>query len=109
MANPMPDTTYTTRDGAQPLSIARILNSHIVTANHRRIGRVVDIEVSPDQSYQVTALLFGSYGWFVRLRILQRLMTQLGVSVKPHRIPWCGVAHIEPGKVILRHRLVEKQ
>jgi hypothetical protein len=29
--------------------------------------------------------------------------------LKPHRIPWCGVARIESGMVILRHGLVARR
>ncbi len=98
-----------TPDSLRPDSIARIVNSKIVSANQLRIGHVVDVEVSRSQGYRVTALLFGEYGWLFRLRVLRRAMEQLGVSVKPRRIPWCGIARIEPGRVILRHRLVTKR
>lgn len=95
-----------TFDESQPGSIVRMVGSKIVAADHRHIGHVVDIEVSISQGYRVTALIFGRYGWLSRLRVLHQAIEQLGISLKPHRIPWCGVARIEPGKVILRRRLV---
>jgi hypothetical protein len=106
----MPDATQPlTSEELPPIFIAHMVGSKIVSANHRHIGHVVDVEVSVSQGYRVTALIFGRYGWLSRLRVLHQTIEQLGISLKPHRIPWCGVARIEPGKVILRHRLVTKR
>ena len=98
-----------TLDESRPGSIVRMIGSKIVSADQRHIGHVVDIEVSISQGYRVTALIFGRYGWLSRLRVLHQAIEQLGISLKPHRIPWCGVARIEPGKVILRHSLATRR
>jgi sporulation protein YlmC with PRC-barrel domain len=86
-----------------------MIGSKIVSADQRHIGHVVDVEVSISQGYRVTALIFGRYGWLSRLRVLHQAIEQLGISLKPHRIPWCGVARIESGMVILRHGLVARR
>ena len=96
-------------DESRPGSIVRMIGSKIVSADHRHIGHVVDVEVSISQGYRVTALIFGRYGWLSRLRVLHQAIEQLGISLKPHRVPWCGIAYIEPGKVILRHSLATRR
>lgn len=107
MTHPPPATTPATPD--TPLPITALVGRALVTANNRQIGHIVDVEVSRSQGFRVTALLFGRYGWLDRLRVLHPVVRQLGIPVKPHRVPWHAVARIERRRVVLNRNLLPKR
>jgi sporulation protein YlmC with PRC-barrel domain len=84
------------------ISIADLIGSKIVTAEGKKIGHVVDIEVTHGPVYEVTGLVFGRYAWLYRFDVLYPFARAFGLDVEPDTIPWHAVERFEQLKVILK-------
>jgi len=84
------------------ISIADLIGSKIVTAEGKKIGHVVDIEVTHGPVYEVTGLVFGRYAWLYRFDVLYPFAKAFGLDVEPDTIPWHAVEHFEQFTVILK-------
>ena len=84
------------------ISIADLIGSKIVTAEGKKIGHVVDIEVTRGPVYEVTGLVFGRYAWLYRFDVLYPFVKAFGLDVEPDRIPWHAVERLEHLSVILK-------
>ena len=87
-------------DGAE-VRIEDLIGSRVLTAEGDRVGRVVDLEVTPGD-YRVTALVLGRYGWLERLDIGKSFAGRLMLRDSPSVIPWSAVARFEPWIVTLK-------
>jgi len=83
-------------------SIEDLVGSRIETAEGRRVGRVVDVEVEPALSYRACALLYGLYGWLYRFHALQAAAKTVGIHARYEHIPWDGVADFDGRTVRLK-------
>jgi hypothetical protein len=79
-----------------------LVGSQILSPDRHRVGHVVDVQVSPDPDFRVTALLYGRYGWLHRLRVLEPLMRRLGMREIARIIPWRAVDRFERFTVTLK-------
>ncbi len=84
------------------LSIADLIGSKIVTAEGKKIGHVVDIEVTHGPVYEVTGLVFGRYAWLYRFDVLYPFARAFGLDVEPDTICWHAVECFEQFTVILK-------
>jgi sporulation protein YlmC with PRC-barrel domain len=84
------------------ISIADLIGSKIVTAEGKKIGHVVDIEVTHGPVYEVTGLVFGRYAWLYRFDVLYPFARAFGLDVEPDTIPWHAVERFEQFTVILK-------
>jgi len=84
------------------ISIADLIGSKIVTAEGKKIGHVVDIEVTHGPVYEVTGLVFGRYAWLYRFDVLYPFAKAFGLDVEPDTIPWHAVDRFEQFMVILK-------
>ena len=84
------------------ISIADLIGSKIVTADGKKIGHVVDIEVTRGSEYEVTGLVFGRYAWLYRFDVLYPFARAFGLDVEPDTIPWHAVERFEHLTVILK-------
>ena len=82
------------------ISIADLIGSKIVTAEGKKIGHVVDIEVTHGPVYEVTGLVFGRYAWLYRFDVLYPFARAFGLE--PDTIPWHAVERFEHLSVILK-------
>ena len=57
--------------------IGDLLGSKIVTADGRRIGHVVDIQLSRGDEHRATALVYGAHGWLYRWHVLAPFASNL--------------------------------
>lgn len=83
-------------------SIEDLVGSKICTAEGKRIGHVVDVQVAGGPMPRVCGLIFGEYGWLYRLHVLEPITKKLGIQVQPHIIPWDAVAHFASETVTLK-------
>ena len=90
------------QQGTSTLSIADLIGSKIVTAGGKRIGHVVDIQVTPGPEYEVTGLVFGRYAWLYRFDVLHPFIKAIGLDVEPDTIPWHAVEGFERLVVTLK-------
>jgi hypothetical protein len=84
------------------VSLEDLVGSWIVGANHERIGRVVDVQVSPGPTCRVTGLMYGRSSWLYRLHVLEPLVRRFGMHVAVHVIPWQAVERFERFTVKLK-------
>ena len=84
------------------VSMADLIGSKIVTADGKKIGHVVDIEVTRGPEYEVTGLVFGRYAWLYRFDVLYPFARAFGLDVEPDTIPWHAVERFEQFTVILK-------
>jgi len=84
------------------ISIADLIGSKIVTAGGKRIGHVVDIEVTSGPEYEVTGLVFGRYAWLYRFDVLYPFARVFGLDVEPDTIAWDAVERFERLVVTLK-------
>ena len=84
------------------ISIADLIGSKIVTADGKKVGHVVDIEVTRGSEYEVTGLVFGRYAWLYRFDVLYPFARAFGLDVEPDTIPWHAVERFEHLTVILK-------
>jgi len=82
--------------------IEDLVGSRIITAEGKKIGRVVDVQVTPDPEHVVTALVFGRYGWLYRFHVLQPFAETFGLRHEPRTIPWDAVKRFEHFTVTLK-------
>jgi PRC-barrel domain protein len=83
-------------------SIEDLVGSRIETADGRRVGRVVDVEVEPAPSYRACALLYGLYGWLYRFHALRAAAKTMGLHARYEHIPWDAVAAYDGRTVRLK-------
>ena len=77
------------------LSIGDLLGSKIVTSDGKRIGHVVDMEITPGREQKVTALVYGKHGWLYRWHVLHPFAEKFGLRIEPDKIPWDDVKEFE--------------
>lgn len=91
----LPHTTTTIR-------MEELLGSRIVTSEGKRIGHVIEIQVTRGPVYKVVELLFGRYAWLYHLHILHPLAQAFGWRAEPEHIPWEAVERVEHSTVTLK-------
>jgi sporulation protein YlmC with PRC-barrel domain len=79
-----------------------IVGSPILDANGKKLGRVVEIKITPTPPYRVTALLFGAKGWLRRLAVIAPFDQLFGEPAKPSTIEWEAVESFENSRVKLK-------
>jgi sporulation protein YlmC with PRC-barrel domain len=84
------------------ISVADLIGSKIVTAEGKRVGHVVDIEVTHGPIYEVTRLVFGRYAWLYRFDVLYPFAKAFGLDVEPDTVPWHAVERFEHFIVTLK-------
>jgi len=84
-----------TRQSTKVLSIGDLLGSKIVTSDGKKIGHVVDIEITPGREQKVTALIYGKHGWLYRWHVLHPFAEKFGLRVDPDKVPWEAVERFE--------------
>jgi len=82
--------------------IEDLVGSKIVTAEGKKIGRVVDIQITPGPQYEVSELIFGEYAWLYRFHVLRPLAKTFGLHHQPKIVPWSAVARFERFVVTLK-------
>lgn len=82
--------------------LADLIGSKIVTAEGKRIGRVVDIQISIGPEHEVSALIFGRYAWLYRFHVLRPFARTFGLHHQPQIVPWSAVARFERLVVTLK-------
>ena len=87
---------------ARTIFIEDLLSSRIVTAEGRKVGRVVDLELARGPGYKVTAILMGTFGWLDRLHVIGPAARFLRRAPKPKSIPWDEVEKFEGFVVTLK-------
>ncbi|MBV9712347.1 MAG: PRC-barrel domain-containing protein [Ktedonobacteraceae bacterium] len=80
--------------------ISDLLGSRIVTAEGKRLGHVLDIQLTSGPEYKVTALMYGRSGLFHRLHLLNPFRKGNPSLPEPDAIPWDAVVSFE-------HRIVK--
>lgn len=90
---------------AQPVQPARsrrtiiriedLIGSKIITADGRRLGKVVDIHITREREPEVIALVYGQSGWLYRLGVLVPFSRLFGLPFTPHTVAWKDVATFE--------------
>jgi len=84
------------------LFIEDLLGSKIVTSEGRKIGHVVDIQITPGQEHMVTALVFGQHGWLYRWHVLYPFAEKFGLRIEPNTVPWDAVERFEAFTLTLK-------
>ena len=82
--------------------ISKLLGLPIITAEGKKIGRVVDIVLTPEAPHKIVGLLYGEGGWQHRLHLLNPFAKVDSSPKKPDMISWDRVERIERSKVLLR-------
>ena len=82
--------------------IADLIGSKIVTAEGKRIGRVVDIQISTDPEHEVFALIFGEYAWLYRFHVLRPFARTFGLHHQPQIVPWSAIDRFDRFVVTLK-------
>lgn len=82
--------------------LADLIGSKIVTAEGKRVGRVVDVQISMYPEHEVSALIFGEYAWLYRLHVLRPLAKTFGLHHQPQIVPWSAVDRFEHFVVTLK-------
>jgi sporulation protein YlmC with PRC-barrel domain len=82
--------------------ISDLLRCKIVTAEGKRLGHVLDIQLTQGPEYKVTALLYGRSGLFHRLHLLNPFRKQGSAPPKPDTVPWDMIASFENSTVKLK-------
>ena len=82
--------------------IADLVGSKIVTAEGKRVGRVVDIQISLGPEHEVSALIFGEYAWLYRFHVLRPFARTFGLRHRPQIVPWSAVDRFERSVVTLK-------
>jgi sporulation protein YlmC with PRC-barrel domain len=86
----------------EKLRISELLSCKIVTAEGKFVGHVVDVQLTPDPPYRVTALLFGQHALLYRLHVLDLFKKRSSSPQMPDRVLWETIDRIEPPTVILK-------
>lgn len=86
----------------QTILIADLLGSRIVTSEGKKIGHVVDIQITSGREHVATALVFGQHGWLYRWHVLHPFARKFGLGFEPDTIPWDAVERFERFTVTLK-------
>lgn len=89
-------------EAPRTIRIADLIGSKVVTADGRKLGRVVDLQLSPGPTYRLTGVVYGRYGWLSRLHVLHLVERFLGDRAKACNLPWEAVDRFEGFKVTLK-------
>ena len=73
-----------------------------MTAEGKKVGRVVDLELARGPGYAVSAILTGTFGWLDRLHVIGPAARFLRRAPKPKSIPWADVEKFEGFVVTLK-------
>ena len=87
---------------ARKVLVEDLLSSRIVTAEGKKVGRVVDLELARGPGYKVSALLTGPFGWLDRLHVIGPAARFLRRAPRPTSIPWADVESFEGFVVTLK-------
>jgi sporulation protein YlmC with PRC-barrel domain len=85
----------------KPLRIEDILMRRIVTHDGKRIGRIIDIQLSSQPPYCVTSLLSGRYGLLHRLHVLHPFAAVIGISPHIDTFAWKDVERVERNQIVM--------
>lgn len=89
-----------TERGPRRMWLHDLVGSQVVTADGRRLGRVVDFEVAHDAGFEVVALELGRYGVFDRLAVTAVVARLVGQH-RPRTVQWSSVDVVEDGTIRL--------
>jgi hypothetical protein len=89
-------------DARQTLTIEELVGSKVVTAEGKRVGRVIEVQVTPGPEYRVIGLDVGLSAWLDRLHLLGRLVALRGEDIKPRMASWDDVDRYERFTVTLK-------
>ncbi len=91
------------------IRIEDLIGSKIVTADGRKLGRVVDIHVTREREPEVIALVYGRLAWLYRLGVLYPFSHVLHLKFHPYTVPWHAVEKFEHLTVTLKPDFEEKE
>jgi hypothetical protein len=75
-----------------------LIGAQVQSADGKKLGNVIDLEVDPELGFKVSALELGRHGWFDRLHLLRPLAQ--GRSKSPIRlVDWSDIDRIENGRL----------
>ncbi len=87
---------------ARTIFIEDLLSSRIVTAEGKKVGRVVDLELARGRGYMVSAIQTGTFGWLDRLHVIGPATRFIRRAPRPKSIPWDEVEKFEGFVVTLK-------
>lgn len=79
-----------------------LIGSVILTADGRRVGKVIDVRMRNHHQPRIEALAHGATGWLYRLHVLRPLASLTGAHMGLSLIPWEQVATFQRNRVVLR-------
>jgi PRC-barrel domain len=83
------------------IAIEDLVGSKVVTAEGKRVGRVIDVQVTRGPEYRVIGFDVGLSAWLLRLHLL-RLLALLGKDIKSRTAYWDDVDRYERFTVTLK-------
>lgn len=87
---------------SRKMLIGDLISSKVVTADGKKVGRVVDVEVSAGPEYRVIGLDYGLHAWLYRVHVLRPLTRLLSGHEEPCTIPWDAVDRFENWTIWLK-------
>lgn len=82
--------------------IEDIVGSKIVTAEGKKIGRVVELMGQRTGEHEVISLVYGRSAWLYRFHVLHPFVKAIGFPLEPHTIPWHAIERFEQNIVWLK-------
>ena len=82
--------------------ITDLLGCTIVTTEGRKVGRVVDMHLSPGPDFQITDLVYSHSALLYKLHILRTLAIRLGMHIEQGTVPWADVYRYEHTTLTVR-------
>ena len=79
----------------------RLIGAKVVSSDGKGFGHVIDLEVEPQNKFEVSAVELGRFGWLDRLRLVRPIAHAR--SSRPIRtIAWKDIDRLEGGRLICR-------
>jgi sporulation protein YlmC with PRC-barrel domain len=91
------------------IRIEDLIGSKIVTAEGKKLGRVVDIHVTREREPEVIALVYGHLAWLYRLGVLYPFSQVFHLKFHPYIVPWSAVEKFERLTVTLKPEFEEDE
>lgn len=89
-------------DGRTIITVEDLVGSKVITAEGKRVGRVVDVQVEWAYPYRVVGLALGAGAWLHRLHLAGVVAGRRRDIGMPHMVPWEAVARFERFVVTLK-------
>ncbi len=90
----------TAKPGALPAARS-LIGALVVSAEGKRLGHVIDVEVDPRHGFRVLALELGRFGWLDRLHLL-RPIAHGRTSGQPRLVAWNDIDRLDRRHLICR-------